>query len=404
MSELKGPLRTSMRPVSGDVADLRDLARRELVGDRTGEPGQLALRAGMVSRATLEVTIDERTELVTLTSEGGRLRVSATDTATSALSPAGRLALAWLASLEREAPSTSLRPAAPKASDKLAERLAELAVAITRSGVEAADPASVRDALPRVVAELPSPLPLPVARWLGRLVNALAESDARQVARLLVGTVGPSALGLPFYASEEPVSDRRFVELARESVDAHGGTTIERRVLLDDERGELVVEERACTDAGPTLDASVGPCPRVLDVGLGVMRAGIPAQLRAQQYTVSSVVSPALYERIEALALPVAAAQVAALAAIRAQPASAEPLSLVASPSVEDGELVDGEGNKIPLAKEDPGAAEALLESAQRERLGWVLVRWATRENGLAAVPLAAAHRQGGSWRHVRLR
>jgi hypothetical protein len=406
MSESRTP-RLSRRPeaVSSVRAplgepSLRELARRELGGDLAASP------ASEVARAVIEVRLGERTELVTVARDGGRLQVSATDARPGeAMSPASRSALAWLADAEQDSSieaRTSLVPAAPRAGTQLGARLSDLAVAIVRSGVEVADPASVREALPRVVAELPAPPPLSVARWLGRLVSALAESDARQTARLLSSVTASGALGPPFVSEERSFSDRRFIELSRECLDAYGGAPIERRVLADEDSGELVIEERYVGTEGPV--SSVGPCPRRLEVGLGVMRAGVPRRMRAQQYSVSSDISSDIWDRIEALACAMPIAISSALEALRAYPSDAEPVALLVAPSIEDGELCDGEGNKIPLSKEDVGAAERLVTEAQRERLRWVLVRWVARESGVAVVPLAAAHRVDGRWRHLRLR
>ncbi len=401
MSDTRSP-KVSRRPEplpSTEGPSLRELARREL-------NGSIEADASDVSRAVIEVRLGDRTELVTVARDGARLSVSATDARLGEpLSPASRRALAWLAEGDREGPGdarTSLPPAPARAGSQLAARLSELAVAIVRSGLEVADSASVREALPRVVAELPSPPPLPIARWLGRLVSALAEADARQTARLLF-SVTSGALSAPFVSDERSFSDRRFVELARECVDAYGGAPIERRVLLDEDDGELVLEERYVAADGPT-SASIGPCPRRLEVGLGMVRSGVPARMRAQQYTVSSDVPNEVWDRIEALGCTVPIAMRAALEALSERPSEAEPIALIAGPSVEEGQLADAEGNKIPLSKEDAGAAERLVSEAQRERLRWVLVRWVTRESGIAAVPLAAAHRLGAGWRHLRLR
>lgn len=388
--------RVSMRPSPPD--DLRAVLRRELAAGGAPTAGDAS-----VARVIVEVRRGERGELVTLGMENGRALISATDAVDGAMSPATRSAIEWLLAEGSATARASIRPAAGATPDRLPARLAELSAAIVRSGVEADGAASVRDALPRLIAELPSPPPVPVARWLGRLTIALAESDARQVARLLSRTLG-DPLPWPFVASEQVLSDRRYVELGREVLDAYGGAPIERRVLCDDERGDLVVEERYVGANGAPLEASIGPCPRMLDVGLGMLRDGAPPQLRAQQYTLTNEVSAEAWDRIEQLAVTAAAAEGAARADVSRHPGAAEPLSLIAAPTPADGELVDGEGHRVPLSREDPGAAQALVELAEREPLRWVLVRWACREAGLSAVPLAAAHRTPGGWRHVRLR
>lgn len=392
MSEPKERLaRVSLRPEA--ELDLRALARREL-RERSGTEG-------VVSRVLVEVRIGDRTELVAIALDGGRLAISATD-GTSPLSPAALRALSFLAGAEGPTEAVARPPQRPaRHANTLQVRLTELAIAISRSGVEAADPASVREALPRLLAELPSPLPLAVARWVARLVTALAESDARQVARLFAGRVGSVEPAWPFVSAERAISDRRFIEIGRECVEAHGPFPIERRILVDEERNDLLVEQRYLR-AGP-LEASMGPCPRLLDVGLGVLGDGLPAELKAQQYTLSSEVPHATWDRIENLAGTVVAAQAAALASLKSQPAG-EPLALIAFPSLEDGVLIDGEGTRIPMSKEDPGAVEALADHAKRARLRWVLGRWATRDTGLSLVPLSAAHLEGAAWRHIRLR
>lgn len=387
------PPRVSMRPAGG-LAELRELCRRELSGTSTTAP------RATVARAVLEVRLDGRVELVTLAVDGGRLLWTATDAEGAGPSPAARAAMQWLAEAGQGSSSGTIEaPLHAPAHETLAERLADLSLAVVRSGIAEDAPLAVRDALGRVVTELGAPTPSS-ARWLARLSTALAEADARQVARLLSIATSPQPRSEPpFGGPSRPVSDRRFLELAREHLDGWGGVPVEHRVLIDVEGGELVVEKRLAGGA-----ASVGPCPRILDVGLGALSGVHPPELIAQQYTVSSEIAGGLWDRVEGHAVALAAAIVDARAALTAAPAAAEPISLVLGPTLEDGHLVDEAGSKLPLSREDTGAAEVLIELARTTPLRWVLVRWAARDTGLSAVPLAAGHRLGAGWAHVRLR
>jgi hypothetical protein len=388
MTEL--PPRRSLPPEDAP-SDLRALCRRELPA-ATDRPASAS-----VSRVVVEVRLGARTELVTLGGEGGRLVVTATDG--GATSPAARAAVAWLAG-ELPMRGGQANDAGSEPDRVLGERLDELVAAVARSGLGEDGPPAVRDALERLVATLSSPLPA-ASRWLARLGAAVAESDARQVARLAsVALARDPQQAEPFASHPRPLSDRRFLELARESVEAWGPAPLERRVLLDLEDGELLTESRH----GAVRPASVGPCPRLVELGFGTASGAHPADLQAQQYTVSTSIPDELWERVEAHAVPMARAGAAALAALTAAPATAEPLSLVHGPILEDGVLLDESGARLPLSGEDPGAVEVLRALAAREPLRWVVLRWASRDGGLSAVPLAAGHRRGRGWVHVRLR
>ena len=384
--------RRSLPPME-HAAELRELCRRAAPSAAPAD----AVPAS-VSRVIVEVRLGARTELVTLAADRGRLVVATSEPGGDG--PAARAAVAWLAgepSAERpeRAPEAAAEPERP-----LAERLDELVAAVARSGLGEEAPPAVLDALERLAAHHPASAPA-AARWLARLGAALAGSDARQTARALTVALAPDPEHHePFGGPARALSDRRFVELGRESVDAWGSVPLERRVLLDLDHGELFTESRF----GAGHPASVGPCPRLLELGFGTASGALPRDLRAQQYTVSTAIPDEIWERVEGHAVSMSSAGTAALSALATAPATSEPLSLVHGPVIEDGHLVDEGGARLPLSEEDPGAVEVLRTLALREPLRWLLVRWTSHGDSLCAVPLAAGHRRGKGWVHVRLR
>ncbi|MCZ7684827.1 MAG: hypothetical protein M5U28_41060 [Sandaracinaceae bacterium] len=265
---------------------------------------------------------------------------------------------------------------------------------VVRAGVGAVESPSVADSLERLRREAPLPTPMGLSRWLGRLKTALDGGDVELVARLLDGAaqlaadlrrdkpsaevrrrvVGWLGGGADVTAAVERLSDRVLVEIAREQLPSSERGGIERRHLVDLSDGEVFREER--TRTSPV--ASVGPCPRVINVGLAEVEEGAsPRRIRLMQYAVSLELGRAELERIEANAYRRFAALADRYRAlIDAQPGQAEPFAVVAPRAFEHGAGAlcrDDEGQPLPFARaDDPSALDVLerIVPAERPALG----------------------------------
>jgi hypothetical protein len=197
----------------------------------------------------------------------------------------------------------------------IAESLRDVVTAVVRGGVRADASASTDEALERLIATAPEPLPNGVSRWVGRLREGLARGEVVTVSRLLDGA---SSLAVDLRASEpEPdaaqrtlsflgamahdphdvdrLTERSMLEVAREWVSGVDRASLERRYLLDLDSGEVYREERARSANG----ASLGPCPRVVQVAYAeVERAAPPRRIRLLQYSSSPVVPDAVWDQL----------------------------------------------------------------------------------------------------------
>lgn len=408
---------------------LREAARRALeqLGETSGE--------GQVTRVTVDVALDGRSEMVTLALRDGKLVWS-----TSGDAQHVRAALRWLAAARTEAPAVrTVDPevALPRASwtpdavdaeaaaarGRLAEALDDVVTVVVRAGVDGAASPSVADSLERLRREAPLPTPIGLSRWLGRLKAALDARDASLTARLLdgaarlaadlrrerpspearrhvVGWLGGTDL------SVERISDRVLVEVAREQLASSDRAGIERRHLVDLASGEVFREER--TRASPV--ASVGPCPRVVHVGLADVEDGAsPRRIRLMQYVVSLELGQDELARIEATAyrrFSDLAERYRELSL--ASPGQAEPFAVIAPRRFRtDGVVVgyDDEDLPIPFARaDDPAAVEVLGRVVPPAGPRWVAGRLTDADGVLMMVPCAVAVPDGESTRYVRLR
>ncbi len=395
-----------------------------------------------VERVIFEVVAEGRSELVTLALREGRLLCVTSDGREDG--PHVRAALRLLAGAEPlAAPSVRPEPRSAPPVDRPDERrpsaipalIEDVLTAIARVGVlEAVGAPSVTDALERLLGAVPRPAPLGLARWVGRLREALARRDTDLVARLLEGAARtaadlrgtatspearmrlrawwgpdavPGALAPADLIAGEGVAlhERRLVEVGREHLAGLARADIERRYLVDLESGAVYREDRR--QGAP---ASIGPCPRTLKVGLGDAQSGAPpAALRLLQYEVTPEVDAEAWLLLEGLA----ERDFAALAeryrkAQRSFPGQAEPFALV-SPARCDftGGMVleDPKGHVLPLARdEDPGAAAVLDGLADGATPTWVAGRLVDSAGILLLVPVAAALGSGLSTAHLRLR
>ena len=373
--------------------------------------------AGQIDRVTLEVSVDGRSEQVTISMRDGKLRCIASDG--SQQGPHIDAALSFIAgaSLDRiSQPPTAPTEAQPAELEKapvdaLAVGLEDLVVAVARAGLEEAnDSPSVSNGFDEVLAAAPQPVPTGLSRWVGRLRSAIERRDVALAARLLdgasrvsidlrddsrtavaqtrigawLGRQRDSAPGLKLF------SDRTLIELAREWLD--GVEQIERRYLLDLRSGELYREERLRSERG-----SLGPCPRQLAVGLAEVQPGpSPRKIRLLQYVVQPEVSASTWARIAQFAQrDFRALNDGYRQALVDFPGVAEPFALVA-PELLDRDHglnpLDATGRALPIAHQastSRGAAFEMLNAADDPL--WIAGRLTHANGDVEIAPLSFA-------------
>ncbi len=415
------------------VEDIGAAARRAL--DAMGESAS-GDRKGGVARVVLDVTIDGRTEMVTVMMRDGEIVLSSTDG--QSRGPYVLEALRLLAAAAFELPKgvrtspgdlpgerVSLigpegRGGDPQtASSKkqaLADALEDVVVAVARAGVrEASDAPAVREALERLSSTLPSPVSLATSRWLALLRVGLGSKDVVGVARTLDGAcrlaedlradsiderarrrlVAWLGAAAEVPGAVERMSDRTMIELGREHLAGAERSSIERRYLFCVDTAELFREERARASAG----GSVGPVPRLVTVGLAEAEDGAtPRAIRLLQYSVVNVPPRSDVERVRESAKR----SVADLAAdyersIERYPGLAEPFAIFAPARVVKEPapaLLDSEGTPLPLARaDDAGRSAALLAYLGDKSPEWVAGRLVDAEGTLLMIPLSVGLR-----------
>lgn len=389
-------------------------------------------------RALLEVEVAGQREWVTVTlgAEGDEPRASTPDGSTGGPYVEAALAILGLG-VKGQPPSvlperTAFRRASlPPPEDPghldeggmpLAVAFEDLVTAVARVGVdEAAEAPSVLAARERLVAAASSPLPLGLARYLGRLKGALVARDVVLAALLLeeasrftraarqgTNTRRDRERSRAFLGTGEPghetISDRVMVELSREWVAGTERGSLERRLLADVETGALHFETRTRQGA-----ISLGPCPRTVRVGLAEVESGpAPQTLRVMQYEVSAGLAPDVYDDLLAHAEDdVAAVRARYQDAIEASPGLAEPFVILAPVRlVREGELalMDAAGETLALADVDAEGRSAALEGGLEGSLEWVVGALHERSGRFALDPHGYGARTEGTPRYVRLR
>ncbi len=409
-----------------DDFDLREIAARDAV------PGEVALD-GRLLRATLEIEVDGRRELVVLSAtREGVLRAVASDGATTG--PHVEAALAMLTGerslatgRQSELPTAPGTVSAPRVANPFADALEELVTAVVRAGLlSAAGAVSVREAIERVLREAPRPTPPGLGRALARLRRGLAEGDVDMVARILDGgarlardlreevgtdearrriaawTVRPGARS----AAAETLNERELVEVGREWLSTAGdSTTVLRRYLVCTTTGEVFREEHA----RGAVEASVGPCPRTLRVGLAQVEEGpAPRRIRLLQYEVAPELTSASHERLTEMAeREVARIHERYRKWVRQYPALAEPVVILRAEGRlrESGgafRLDDDEGASIGLRSE-PGVAALLGERDAEHSARWIAGRLAESEGRVVLEPISLGLADDSGVRLLRL-
>ena len=333
---------------------------------------------GFVRRLTMDIDVDGRVEMVTLSLRDGELQCVSSDGQNDGSHVIA--ALEFVAGLEQRDDSQppgveaaigrrSLEP--PQQSD-LAGALDELLIAVTRVGIDKAlySP-SVDAALESVVEVAAEPTPPGLGRFIGRLRQEVLSGQPRRAARILEGAARlADALRVESRteASEECIRawlgarpgsvpelellyDRTMVEVAREWLAGTQRASVERRYLIDLTTGAIYREDRPSQAA-----ASLGPCPRQIHVGLAEVEPGpTPQRIRVLQYEVRPEVPTESWERLHQVARRSFAQLLETYRrAVQAYPTLAEPFALVAPYRVEhdDGFIaIDSEGHRLALER-----------------------------------------------------
>jgi hypothetical protein len=439
----EGPRMTRREAGDGNTGEialaLLDRAER---ADRPDRPNRIGIDSGTTSlprpvgieRISIDVRIEDRVEAVTLVLRDGELAWTCTDGTSgresrgAPSSPWVRAALRWVIGGEGREPSGRIEPARSRSQTlpggiaapsptvtaaaaqegplALAAALDDSVTEIARAGIKGKQAPGVLEALERAASAV-TPVPTAVARWVGRVERAMSSGDARLLARLLEGAArgaddlrrGGGSAGAAAWMGATPtdieqIVDRPMIEIARETLDGVQRGAIERRYLVDLVGGEILREERARTDAVPSL----GPCPRYVMVGLGEVENGpAPRRLRIRQYTVALDVPPAELERVIVNAPRRAAMLVDTYReAITAWPALAEPVQVITCAGVEDGAAIDAAGQPIPIARDEDEGAAALLDQAVSARdVDWIVGRLIDVDGAVRLVPCAHSRRGG---------
>ncbi len=384
-----------------------------------------------VQRATFDVHIADRAELVTLSIRGGTLHAFASDGESDG--PFVRRALKLLAGgellsatseveIQAAAASEVKSSGARDESDTMADALDDLITAVVRLGTRAAHGSpSVDEGFSRLLRCV-GPVPVGLARWIGQLQAALVRQNTEHIARLLDGAsrlvvdmragerstegrrrvlswLGGPRLGGPGLGERpavdgdvEILTERTLVEVGRELVSGTQRAEIERRYLVDAESSEVFCEEVVRGQPG-----SLGPCPRQLQVGLAEVRYGVrPRRIRVLQYSVSAMVQQSSWERIASGATR----DFASLGedfreALKAFPGLSEPFCLVAPTECERdrGLLPRDEANcALPIAREaGSGYYESLVDFAADSDPTWLAGRLTSVQGTLTLLPFSAA-------------
>ncbi len=363
--------------------------------------------SGEVRRVTLEVTAEGRAELVTVTLQpDGALLVASTDGNQSG--PHIRAALELLAGAYSPPTSQAGPSVAPPASStgslrhELANAIEDLSVAIVRHGVnEAYGTASVNSAIDGVLGALAKPVPMGIARFIGRIYTELARKDVHATARVLdgatrfvshlrsdetpederrriaawIGRVGD------FDSSRDTLHEKTLVEIGREWMAGTERGSIQRRYLMLTTTGEIFCEERRRSQS-----VSVGPCPRVLTVGLADVQPGpVPRRIRLLQYAVSVTGEPEDWERVAQNAVR----SVEDLAPryrsdVKAYPALAEPVCVVRIDEVHvaRSRVITAAGDILQL-RLAPGVGDRLQAITADYPVVWIAGRLRDDADGL---------------------
>ncbi|MEM7433538.1 MAG: hypothetical protein AAF436_00205 [Myxococcota bacterium] len=399
-------------------APLREAVARYLQGADSVEVD------GSVRRITMDIEALGRTEMVTLSLRDGELQCASTDGDHDG--PHVRAALAFIAGVDGRHDSQpprvegTARRTNPEAypHHPLAEALDELLMAITRVGIDKARYApSVDAALKRVIEAAGSPMAAGIGRFVGRLRQEVLSGRPRRAARILEGAsqfaqalqgdaisreteervrawLGAEGAG---ESARKLLSDRTMVEVGREWLSGNERAAVERRYLVDLDSGAIYREDRP-----RHATASLGPCPRLIHVGLAESEPGpAPERLRILQYEVRPEVPKASWDRLTQVARRSFAQLTEGYRrSVGAYPALAEPFALIAPYRSEhkDGFVaIDAEGHQVALERNERRGSVLAFYDRLHQGLEpiWIGGRLTDLGTALCISPFAAMDRAG---------
>jgi hypothetical protein len=319
----------------------------------------------------MDIEVEGRVEMVTLSLRDGTLQCVSSDARNDG--PHVLAALQFVAGVETHEDSSppgstvSIEAQSPERSpaSELADALDDLLTAITRIGVDKARHApSVDAALERLTSVAPKPTPPGLGRFMGRLQQAIRSADLRPVARLLEGAsqlADALRAATPSRDAEQRIAawlgarpgsvpevellyDRTMVEVGREWLSGTERASLERRYLIDTHSGSIYREDRL-----RNANASLGPCPRQLEVGLAEVEAGVsPRRIRVLQYEVEPDVPAESWDRLHQVASQSFAEVTEEYRrTLQASPSLSEPFALIAPFRIERNDVFkafDAEG------------------------------------------------------------
>ncbi|HKU42231.1 MAG TPA: hypothetical protein VJR89_28930, partial [Polyangiales bacterium] len=288
--------------------------------------------------------------------------------------------------------------------------------------------ASVSEALSRVATTAGTPLPLGVARWIGRVHDAIAQRDVALAAHALraasavaedLRVASPDRAArerlATWFGDTQPfgidrLSDRLLLEVAREWLNGAERQSIERRYLVDLNSGEVFREERARRAAL----VSIGSCPRLIGVGFAEVELGCaPRRMHLLQYTTTPSIDRASWDLFAAWAQRDSEALAAAYRSALAQHgALSEPFALVLPKQLETTPapaLLLDRGPPLPLGVDDDSGLLARFlavcegEEGVKPRIVWAAGRLFDREGLVTLKPLAVGISTDAGLRHERL-
>jgi len=395
---------------------LRDIAARHLqsLGTTTAE--------GTVRRLTMDIEVEGRVEMVTLSLRDDELQCVSSDGQSDGAHVMA--ALGFIAGKERRdepsppgtAASIAGRSREQLPPNELAEALDDLLTAVTRVGVDRAQYApSVDAALERVTDVAPQPTPPGLGRFIGRLQQEIRSGELRRVARILAGAAQlAEALRVqePTRESEqllrawlgtrpgstsklELLYDRTMIEVGREWLSGTERASLERRYLIDTRSGSIYREDRP-----RNATASLGPCPRQLHVGLAEVEAGpTPQRIRVLQYEVQPDVAEESWERVQQVATRnFAEVTEGYRQSVQAHPSLSEPFALIAPYRIECNGIFkafDADGRQLLLNRsERRGAVLAFYDLlAEGVQPTWVAGRLTDTGATICLTPFALGTR-----------
>lgn len=320
---------------------------------------------------------------------------------------------------------SSMRPPSnDEALAPLLEAFEELCLAAARAGIAAPDSPSIQQALEQLLEAAPKPVPLSLARWVGRFNVCLMAGDVGELASLLDGALqwveelqrdggsfAASARRRAWLgaldsgnamAATESLAEVTLLEVAREWVSGLDRAAIERRYLLELVSGEVFTEERRRGE----LEISVGPCPRLAHVAFAELETGVrPRRARLLQYTISAQIHEAPWQRVVSLAhSELSTIREHYAADLRASPGLAEPFTIFAPTQVDvaGSALTDKRGERLTLRTAPSlSTMDSLLAATRGADVVCVMGRLLGRASGLIMHPLSAIVRSG-DWLELR--